>query len=55
MKKAIILAVVGVGLATLGVEVAHAMGMRCGICNGTGFQGNFVCMYCKGTGQNSDY
>ena len=30
-------------------------GMRCSFCGGTGFKGNFNCVYCKGTGRNSSY
>ena len=30
-------------------------GFRCSVCNGTGFQGNWNCIHCKGTGRNSSY
>lgn len=28
---------------------------RCFACNGSGFQGAFVCAFCKGTGRSSSY
>ena len=31
------------------------MGTRCGACNGTGFQGNWNCFHCKGTGRTMSY
>ena len=31
------------------------MGVRCTLCKGTGFQGNFNCPWCKGSGRNSGY
>jgi len=54
MKKAIVLAAVCIGLATLGVGAAYAMGMRCTFCNGTGFElgTNFPCFHGKGTGHD---
>ena len=29
--------------------------MRCSLCRGTGFQGNWNCPWCKGTGRNLSY
>lgn len=55
MKKALVIALLSLSMATLGGGVAYAMGMRCTFCKGTGFQGDFSCFHCKGTGKNSDY
>lgn len=29
--------------------------IRCTLCNGSGFRGNFNCPWCRGTGRNSSY
>jgi DnaJ-class molecular chaperone len=29
--------------------------MRCIFCGGSGFNGNFNCPHCRGTGRNSEY
>jgi len=54
MKKMIIVAVTCAALVG-GTVAVYAMGMRCGHCKGTGFQGNVNCFACKGTGRNADY
>lgn len=41
--------------AGLADEIRCHLGMRCTFCNGTGFQGNFNCFHCKGTGRNNGY
>ena len=54
MKKMLIVAVTCAALVG-GAVAVYAMGMRCGHCKGTGFQGNVNCFACKGTGRNADY
>lgn len=31
------------------------IGVRCVFCGGSGFNGNFNCFACKGTGRSSEY
>ncbi len=33
----------------------HSAGQRCSFCNGSGFQGNYNCPICKGTGRVNSY
>ena len=65
MKKlllitAAIVSTLGVGYAanTLLKVEDHSkcgMGHKCSFCNGSGFNGNFNCFHCKGSGRNSSY
>ncbi len=52
MTKKIILGLTLVGMA---VGAAHAGGIKCIFCKGTGFNGNFSCAPCKGTGKGLNY
>ena len=40
---------------SIGDEGVSHLGVRCTFCNGTGFNGNFNCSACKGTGRSSGY
>lgn len=66
MKKFVIIAVAAI-VTTLGATyAANALrdhrdcgkcetGNRCGVCNGTGWKGQFKCFTCKGTGASNSY
>ena len=58
----ITLAFAGMALASfnntkhsLSDSIKTEIGMKCGFCKGTGFQGNFNCFFCKGKGRNGSY
>lgn len=69
MKKKIVVialaafALLGTAVYLHGAHAGHSIfdegksftGMRCTICNGTGFNGQFNCAYCRGTGRSIGY
>ena len=65
MKKLLLIAAAIVSVTSIGYA-ANALlkvedrtkcenGMRCSTCHGTGFQGQYNCFMCKGTGRDSSY
>ena len=38
-----------------GEGTSNLSGLKCSMCNGTGFRGNYHCSYCNGTGRNASY